>query len=151
MKKSNKKSSWQECLSYGHKIELMVLDRIKDKYPKAFMTTGKYSYFDIYIPEIKKSVEVKSDKMSNQTGNLVIEISYGDNPSALSVTKADYWVFYDANKLIWITPENIRRAIKESNARLREFIGGSDIVSKKAYLIKKQTIQGYADLINELK
>jgi len=143
--------TWEETLSYGKEVEHFVLSKIQDKYPKAFIKDGRHSPWDIYVPEIKMKIEVKSDVMSNKTGNIVIETSFGAKPSAISTTTAHYWVFFDRHFLIWITPDHIQDAIAESKAELKRFVGGSDKKEKTAYLVPKQLIIKHADFIDKLE
>ena len=103
--------SFKEDLKIGKEIEEYVLSIIQQKYPKAKIMEGYFKEYDIMIPEIDKTVEVKSDIKSLETGNYVVEVAFDGNPSALSTTTADYWVFYDSECLVWITPENIWRAV----------------------------------------
>ena len=54
-------SSFYESLEVGKKSEELVLNRIKNKYPSAYIKDGYFKEFDIFIPEIDTSVEVKKD------------------------------------------------------------------------------------------
>ena len=123
---------------------MILLKEIQKKYPKAYKVEGYFKDYDLYVPEVEKSIEVKSDEKSKQTGNIVVEIEFDNKPSALSTTKADYWVWWDGFEYTWFTPEDIRRCIKETSQSLRRFIGSGDIKSKKAYLIKKETLFKYS-------
>jgi hypothetical protein len=38
--------------------------------------------------------EVKSDRRAYQTGNLCIEYEHTQVPSGISITKADYWIYF---------------------------------------------------------
>ena len=88
---------------------------------------------------ICKKVEVKQDKKSNYTHNIVVEIEMPPGtPSALSTTEADYWVFDDGEIYIWITPETLRQVVKPFTPV--KFIGNGDNKEKLAYLIKKDII-----------
>lgn len=137
-------------LRRGLKVETLVLNRIKLKYPKAIQSEGYRKEWDIYVPETKTKVEVKADWKWRETGNLVIETSMSGRPSALSTTTADFWVFFLEDRLIWITPTGVRRAISDSGARLREFVGSGDYNSKTAYLIPVCYIEDNASLIEKI-
>ena len=128
----------------GESIEQELLNKIQLKYPNAYKVEGYFKEYDLYVPEINKSIEVKSDEKSKETGNIVVEIEFNNKPSALSTTKADYWVWWDGFQYTWFTPEDIRRCIKETSQSLRRFIGSGEIKSKKAYLIKKETLFKYS-------
>lgn len=124
-------------------VEEIVLANINKTFPQAHRMVGYCKEFDIWIPEINKSVEVKYDPMSNETGNIVIEVEMFGKPSALETTKADWWIFYDDKQFVCLDPEKIRNCIKENKLTCREFIGNGDTVKKKAYLVKKELLFKY--------
>ena len=131
-------------LGRGKQIEEMFLELVHKSYPLAYIVKGYFKDYDIYIPEIKKSVEVKYDKKSIDTGNIVVEVEFNNKPSALSTTKADYWVWYDGVNFTIITPENILKCINDTNQKLYSFIARGDDKEKKAYLIKKDLLWQYS-------
>ena len=135
-------NTFQRDLGRGIDIENQLLDIIRVKYPSASLI-HKYKGYDIWIPELHKSVEVKSDLKSNFTGNIVVEIEMFGKPSGLMVTKADYWVFYDGNKFISIKPMDIVNCIFINKLTYKEFIGNGDIASKKAFLVPKDILFTY--------
>ena len=130
-------------LKVGKIYEKEVLGIIKNKYPKAHIVKGYYKEWDIFIPELKIGVDVKSDKKSLHTGNIVIEIEFNNKPSALSTSKAEWWVIYDGICFNWFLLENIKKCINENKLKFAEFIGRGDTKSKKAYLIKKELLYKY--------
>lgn len=134
-------------LQRGKDVEREVLEIIKKKYPLAFGIEGKCKAYDLFVPEISAGVEVKSDRMSQETGNIVIEISFGGVPSALMTTLAHFWVIVTVEELIWITPNRIKDCIIETNQSLRTFVGSGDAVAKDAYLVKRNTIVQYAERV----
>ena len=138
-----KVETFKRDLERGKQIENNVLNIIKKKYSKAYIIEGYFKEYDIYIPEIKAGIEVKSDEKSKYTGNIVIEIEFNNKPSALSTTKADYWVIYDGDSYNWFKTENIRKCIYENNLKWCKFIGKGDVKQKKAYLIKKEMLYKY--------
>jgi len=133
-------SNFEADLERGLVAEDLVLDKIKIKYPCAVKIEGHHSPYDIWIPEIHKSVEVKYDPMSNSTGNYVVEVWF-NKPSALTVTTADYWVFYDDIDLVYVEPDKIKNYILIHNLPIKEFIGPGDYLPKKVYLIKKEILK----------
>ena len=140
--------SFKEDLKVGKEIEEYVLSIIQEKYPKAKIMEGYFKEYDIMIPEIDKTVEVKSDVKSLYTGNYVVEVAFDGKPSALSTTTADYWVFYDSECLIWITTEKIWKAVK--GLSLTTFVGKGDTKSKNAYLCPKEYIRMFANFIKPI-
>ena len=142
------RDTFKEDLEAGKKLEEHILKKVKRRYPDAYMIDGYFKDYDIYIPEIDLGVEVKRDEKSRHTGNYVIEIEFNGKPSALSTTKANYWVIYDGECEIWTTPSRIKKSIK--GLPLREFIGKGDTKPKKAYLCPKQLIKNNAEAIYEV-
>jgi hypothetical protein len=136
--------TFHKDLAVGKNFEGMVLDELNKNFPHAYIKEGYFKDYDIYIPELRKSVEAKRDRKSQDTGNLVIETSFGGKPSALSTTKADYWVFDCGDEYILTTPTLINNAILDSKSRQVSFIGKGDTKSKEAYLLKKEYIRKHS-------
>ena len=131
--------NFKGSLVIGHKSEDAVCAKINKKYPKAYVKPGYCKEYDIYVPEIDKKVEVKQDKKSNFTNNIVVEIEMPPGtPSGLSTTESDYWVFDDGEIYIWITPDTLRQVVKPFKPV--KFICNGDNKEKLAYLIKKDII-----------
>jgi len=105
---------FEESLLSGQESENIVLDMIKKKYPKAYLVEGYHKEYDIMIPELNETVEVKKDFKSKYTGNIVVEIEMNNRPSGLATTTADWWVFHiNEGELIWITPSIIKEMIEQ--------------------------------------
>ena len=138
-----KDNTFKRDLEAGKVYEKKALEVIQKKYPLAHEIEGYCKEWDIFIPEIGEGVEVKSDQKSKHTGNIVIEIEFNGKPSALSTTKAKFWVIYDGDNWIWFLVEDIKRCIKENNLSYATFTAKGDTKSKKAYLIKKETLYQY--------
>lgn len=136
-------SSFHTDLDRGLAIEQKVLDILQSKYPSSTLINA-YKGYDIWIPEINKSIEVKYDPMSNKTGNYVVEIEMSGKLSALMTTTASYWVFYDDNKFLWLRPMDIINCIFQNKLTYVTFNGSGDYNSKKAFLIKKELLFKYA-------
>tara|TARA_B100002052_G_scaffold275105_1_gene278730 strand:- start:656 stop:1105 length:450 start_codon:yes stop_codon:yes gene_type:complete len=140
--------TFHKDLKIGKITENSVLSIIKNKYPKSYIIDGYFKDYDIYVPEKNIGIEVKRDEKSKYTGNLVVEIEFDGKPSALSTTKADYWVFYDGECYIWITTSKLNYVVSNFGT-IRKFIGKGDTKYKKAYLMKKDIIKSYADKITK--
>tara|TARA_R110002074_G_scaffold69901_1_gene162605 strand:- start:911 stop:1369 length:459 start_codon:yes stop_codon:yes gene_type:complete len=143
---------FEESLVSGQKSESIVLDIIKKKYPKAYIMEGYHKEYDIMIPEINETVEVKKDFKSKYTGNIVVEIEMNNRPSGLSTTTANWWVFHiSEEELIWMTPDIIKEMIEEESFDPVEFTGKGDKISKMAYLIPKINFYLYCNKVVLLK
>jgi len=139
-----RKKTFKGDLKVGRIYEEMVLEIIKNKYPKAYIEDGYCKKWDIYIPEKEIGIEVKLDKKSKYTNNIVIEIEFNNKLSALSTTEAKYWVIHDGEYFNWFLVDDIKKCIKENNLKYTIFTGRGDKHSKKAYLIKKHILYKYA-------
>ena len=134
---------FQDDLAVGHAVEELILKKIQRKYPKSYRKKGKNKGFDLVIKELDQTVEVKQDFKGKHTGNIVVEIEYGDEPSGLSVTTANFWAITDGYFIYWITPDNIRRCIEENDLIYTGWVGPGDTKYKKAYLIERDELLGY--------
>jgi hypothetical protein len=140
---------FKEALIDGVEYEMIVLNFIKEKYPSAYKIEGYFKEYDIYVPENDIKIEVKLDKKSTITGNLVVEIEMFNKPSALFTTKSDYWVFCDGIELMWISPSSIKDIIIWNGLKAVTFIGNGDTQKKRAVLVPKDLIRNKS-IINKL-
>ena len=128
-------STFKESLETGSKVEKLVLDRVRENDPFALLIRGKFPKFDIYCPSSNTRIEGKSDLQSNHTNNFLIEVYMYSKPSALLVTEADVWVFYDGTNLIWVHPTDIKNHILEKGYPQRTLTGKGDTTTKRCYLV----------------
>jgi len=99
-----------EDLKQGESVEINLLNRLRLIFPQARKAEGYHPEWDIEIPELKKTIEVKYDPMCQKTGNVVIEY-YHNKPSALSVSAADYWVINTGKGEYWFSREGLLECI----------------------------------------
>jgi len=132
-------NTFHEDLERGKAIERKALEVIRKKYPSASLIEA-FKGYDIWIPELHKSVEVKYDPMSNQTGNIVVEIEMSGKASALITTTADYWLFYDDHVFMLLKPMSIVNCIFQNKLTFVEFVGDGDRSRKKAFLVPKNLL-----------
>lgn len=145
------RDNFQKDLKRGERVEAKILEMVKRKYPDAYKVKGYCKEGDIYIPSKDEWIEVKYDPMSNETGNIVVEIEFNGKPSALSTTKSYRWVFYTDKELIITTPEILKKIIKDNELTPRKFVGNGDRHAKLAYLIKKYLIIDTALYVEQIK
>jgi hypothetical protein len=134
-------SDFYKSLQIGEYIEYMILDIIREKYPLAYKVKEYFKDYDIYVPEKELKIEVKFDKKSIYTNNFVVEIEMYNKPSALFVTKSDFWIFYDGFELMYIKPIDIKDIIIWNELKAVRFIGKGDTESKRAILVPKHLIR----------
>jgi hypothetical protein len=136
-------STFHADLERGLAVERMVLEVIRKKYPCA-VQVDKFKGYDLWIPEIHKSIEVKYDEMSNETGNICVEVEMNGKASGLSTSTADFWVFFDGSAMLFISTDHIKECLLTNNLTFRCFVGTGDSVGKKAYLIDKELLKTFA-------
>lgn len=137
--------TFSEDLESGKIIENEVCKLLKRKYPKTYVVEGYCKEWDIVIPEINKTVEVKQDEKSHFTGNFLVEVEFDGQPSALTTSRADYWIIVDKDHYYITFTDTLRWLINdvwknERGYRYKpvSFVGDGDIKEKKAYLIPKE-------------
>ena len=136
--------SFQSDLAYGEQGELFVLKKLHYKYPKAYKVEGYCKEWDLFVPEKNIGVEVKSDRATHKTGNVVIENKYGGAPSGIETTKATWWEYITKDNLYWITPDKIKECIKDNNLQSLDCAPlNGDTKRKNLYLIKETLFKEY--------
>ena len=80
-------------------------------------SNNKVSYF-----------EVKTDVYKRDTGNMAVEIRYRGNPSGISHTEAEFFVYYykDSGDMYVIKCSELRDLIKQNIEKLKVVMGGDD-------------------------
>ena len=140
---------FKDDLNIGQKYEEIILKRAKRDFPLAYIQKGKFKYWDINIPEVNITLEVKYDERNQTSGNILIEFECNDKPSGITTTKADFWVLFDKpdGKDIWFLTEDIRKCIYRNsylnNLHPTTIQGPGDPYEKKVYLIKKKMLYTY--------
>lgn len=76
-------------------------------------------------------VEVKSDRMAHQTGNLYIEVYSRGKKSGLATSTADYWLFKieGGGLCFFIETEELKKRVRE-NWNGKYVLGGDENTSK---------------------
>lgn len=130
--------SFQSLLSMGHNYEEKVLKALHKKYPLATRIHGQFVDYDIWIPELHESVEVKFDKKSEETNNIIIEYERNRKPGDILTTKANYWCIHTASGFLWIKPIKIIECI------LREECKDIKVNNARCYLIPIHVLYSYS-------
>ncbi len=133
MELKNLNDTFKRDLSNGKLIEYKHLAILQKIFPDTVSIDGYCKEWDIFIPSLDIGIEIKSDKMSQTTGNIVVEVEFNGKPSALSTTKSSWWVFDTGKEHMVVHVDRLRELVKQFNPV--SFIGKGDSKSKKAYLI----------------
>ena len=99
--------NFSKMLKIGIEYEEKVLKALKKKYPLSTRIEGQFLDYDIWIPELHKSVEVKYDKRSETTGNIIIEFEKNNKQGDILTTRADVWCIHTIDGFLWIKPMSI--------------------------------------------
>jgi hypothetical protein len=88
MENSRKDLEWGEKMQEIAKYELSHLyqTEVEDN-------PGKDKYYDLYIPNKKVFIEVKADRKSVDTGNMVLEFASRGKLSGICTSLADYFMY----------------------------------------------------------
>lgn len=87
-------NKFQKNLDTGHLYEKKALKYLE--YDSVEHMEGYFKEYDFIITKDNKEykIEVKSDKQSQHTGNMVIEYECSGKPSGISSTTADFWIYF---------------------------------------------------------
>lgn len=121
-------------------VEEEVLAVIQKKYPKAFKKKGNFKAYDLEVPEIQKTIEVKWDKVSDSTGNYFIETGFNGKPSGIMATKANWWALVDKTHICFI-PTDILVYLLRKHFCFNRTITGQDGTKIQYKLIKKSHVR----------
>jgi len=139
--------NFREDIKVGESGEEYIKHFLIDKGYK-FISENKDYRYDLLMSfnereityEIKTDVFVSPEK---DTGNLVVEFESRGKPSGISVTEAEYYVYYMPKlKEIWNIKMNLLKALIKDN-NFREVSGGDELSNTKMYLISRNFYKNY--------
>jgi hypothetical protein len=123
----------------GDEAELLVLGMVQKIFPKAYRVDKYHPEYDIMIPELDKTIEVKNDLRAAATGNLAIECSKKSGlPSGIMISEADFWVILADNEILLMGKDALKNYI--GNNKFRKVWGG-DRNAAEMYLIPLEKIK----------
>lgn len=134
--------NFQEDINLGEEGECFIKNFLISKGFK-FISENKNNKFDLLMSYNNRFIkyEIKTDVLLSKekdTGNLVVEFESRGKPSGISVTEADYFVYFIPKlKEIWnIKVEKLKNIIKNNN--FKQVIGGDLDSNTKMYLINRK-------------
>jgi len=131
--------TFKRDLAKGKLVEAKHLAIIQKKYPDARIIDGYCKEWDIWIESAGFGIEIKSDIASQKYGNIVVEIEMGGKPSALSTTKAKYWIFDTGLKSMTVKTDDLKLLVHQFETR--KFVAPGDTKQKEVYLVKQKFIE----------
>lgn len=126
---------WSD-LAVGQEGERRLAERILKRIPGSqYLGSNHNSAGDLFMQVYGKNtlIEVKTDLMSERTGNIAVEYESRGRPSDISVSKADVWGFiYGRDKMRLVTLQRLRSAFYEGYPRVT---GGDRGSNTKMFLV----------------
>lgn len=135
--------SWDVDLALGKKVEKAWLNRIMVAFDDARQTFGEDCRFDLEVPELGISIEVKFDPRSQETGNVVLEYFHG-KPSGILTSEATHWLFDLGDQQIWMTRERLLEFLFREMPRPVKIHGPGDRKAKMVFLIPREDLIRYS-------
>ena len=145
----NMNRRWFEDLALGKGIERDFLERVMVAFQNAYQTFGDDTRFDIGIPELDVTVEVKFDIKSLETGNIVIEY-FHRRPSGILVSEATHWLFVTGEEEIWISQRELTKCLLVNAVEPRQIHGPEDRHPKYVFLLRVDLLRACANGVRKL-
>jgi hypothetical protein len=142
------KKTWEPYLQGGIEVEIELLAHIRSVFGGAYRTDPPVPDFDIFVPlkdGYSKTIEVKRDYRSEETGNFCIEYRHnnGDGTthlSGISITKADIWVQVTPDAFFFMSTKHLKEWLRMNWKSLRTIDGGGDNDKSVMKLVPKPNI-----------
>ena len=88
-----------------------------------------------------KTIEVKRDLMTKDTGNVFIEYECRGKPSGISKTKSDFYCIAVEYMFIILPTKKLKNIVRPFIGTSRDVVGGDDNLSKGILLSTKELIK----------
>lgn len=139
--------NFSEDIKLGENGEEFIKNFLINKGYKFIKDNKDYKY-DLLMSynNLEITYEIKTDVLlspEKDTGNLVVEFESRGKPSGISVTEADYYVYYipKLNEIWNIKMDDLRNLINSNN--FRKVSGGDEGSDTKMYLIKRSKFKNH--------
>lgn len=127
--------NFQKDIVLGIEAEDKALEIFHEAgYLDAVRVIGKEIRWDIVVPSLGKTFEVKNDIMSQKTGNLAIEIGKKNGePSGITASEADYFIIFTCGEVFLIDTHSLRKYATNGTHKI---VNGGDGWRTKMALVK---------------
>ena len=128
-------------LKLGKEYELKALKLFE--YKSYVQSEGINKLYDLAINTINDDtiyVEVKSDRLAINTGNIVIEFECNKKPSGINATTAHYYVYFiiGSNTVYKIETNTLKEICKECRT-----VKGGDGYRSNMYIVPMKNLDNY--------
>ena len=135
------RGNWNVDLSFGKKYERLAIQLLEDGDVITPPENIRHSAWD--FKHNGTPYEVKSDRRAAQTGNLCIEYEHTNVPSGISITEAEYWLYFvvkgDEYTSYRIPIDVLKKRTQQDNTRTFYTDGGNS----RFYLIPANDFSEY--------
>lgn len=136
-----------EDLILGEQYQKLFLSMIE--WDSSEIAQGNFKPWDIRIQNKEELItfEVKADRQSRRTGNVVIEFECNKKPSGITSSTADYWIYFiiGSHQYYMIPREALLDMIKEN--KYQRIVKGGDGYRSNMYLFRMTDFMDYLELI----
>ena len=88
----------------------------------------------------RKTIEVKTDFMASQTGNVFVEFFCRNKPSGIATTQADYWAFILGEKTVVLLPTERLKVLAREAHKAGQIAKGGDSGASKGVLVSVERL-----------
>tara|TARA_R100000963_G_C4639295_1_gene103004 strand:+ start:40 stop:513 length:474 start_codon:yes stop_codon:yes gene_type:complete len=130
-------NDFNEDYETGLKAERPLAARLREVYDEVDHDEAYNPFYDIWVIDTDKRIEVKNDEASLRTPNFFIETSCQGHKSGIANTTAEVWAHYDGSEYIFLASSTLREIIQDYPER-------TSIIKKKQimyHLIPKHVIR----------
>jgi hypothetical protein len=130
-------------LKIGNQYEQKYVDMID--YDSYEISKGCFKPYDIKVVNGDTTItyEIKADRMTAKSGNVVIEYACNGKPSGITSSEADYWIYFivGTDEYIKIPTSDLRQLIADK--KYTRSLKGGDGWRSQMYLFPKTEFQNY--------
>lgn len=138
---------FSQDLAFGKKYEELAIFLLQDE-EVIHRPEGKFKEYDFKTN--KAIYEIKSDRLSYNTGNFFIEFQCSNKPSGIMSTSADFWIYFVITPVSLANYPNNHRIYRIPTSYIKEQIKGNprsifggDGYRSKGYLIPETKFKNY--------
>lgn len=140
---------WVEDIRLGNEYQRKFISLIT--YDSVTVAHGNFKPYDIAVMRGTERTlyEIKADRKTVTTGNIVIEFACNNKPSGITSTVADNWIYFAVGmgQFYCIPTEDIKQAIEDT--KYTRIIKGGDRLKSQMYVFPATVFQDYRQFYDE--
>lgn len=136
--------NFEADLKIGLWAEEKLVERLRQLYADVQHSEGYNPYWDIWIIDTDKRIEVKYDEMSNFTPNFCVEIACDGHDTGIDITTSEVWAQFNGKEYTFI-PTSLLKDLADDTQTSYKNIQGKYMEFK---LINKQIVKEFGETLN---